>query len=316
MKFSIDKSYKPDKFVEKRGHHIWADLTPEEQEDEVNKLYSYKDRYTDRELIGEGAIKAVYRCYDTQLKRYVALAQTKEGISKDFDHQLIYEAWLTADLQHPNIIGVHNIGKNIQGRPYFIMDLLSNHTLFDYVQESNSEFQLLQVFLKVCEAIRYAHSIGILHLDLKPENIQVGDFGEILVCDWGLGKKDADLNHEDRSLTGDVSNTVYGEIKGSLGFMAPEQAIVDGEKDHRTDIYGLGCLLYFLVTKEAVHSGKKEEVLQLLQNAEYVSPRERFPKLRLAKTLDQILKKCLEPNPGDRYQSVKTLHSDIQNYLT
>lgn len=150
----------------------------------------------------------------------------------------IHEAWLTSLLDHPNIITIHNVRVDADKRPYFTMELKSGDSLDGLIEKLDAGVpevcdryslnSLLQVFLKLCDAIEYAHSVHVLHLDLKPANIQVGQYGEMLVCDWGLGRMhrgEDGMEFEWLLLNSDLlsSDTVFGQVRGTPGYMAPEQ---------------------------------------------------------------------------------------------
>ena len=183
----------------------------------------------------------------------------------------------TALLEHPNIISIHDIGLNDDGKPYFTMDLKTGDSLEDILKNlysGNQKYlqfytleELLLIFLKIYDAVAYAHSKNILHLDLKPANIQVGDFGEVLVCDWGLGKiqsQNDTENFEELLLDAGVLNAVtsQNDVVGTPGFMAPEQVIKDGDISPLTDIYALGCILYSIITYQRPLNGETEDILK------------------------------------------------------
>ena len=121
-----------------------------DQGHDLEELLGYEQRYTDRQLIGTGAIKEVYQCYDESLKKHVALAQVKEGREKEYDTQLLREAWITTKLDHPNIISIHDIGLDQRGRVYFTMDLKSGKSFQELVKDEEERRSWLASFLKVC----------------------------------------------------------------------------------------------------------------------------------------------------------------------
>ena len=194
------------------------------------------------------------------------------------------EAWLVSSLKHPNIIKVHDAGVDADGRPFFTMDLKGNTTLKDLVRSSLGRRDMLVIFQKICDAVAYAHSEKIIHRDLKPENIQCDAFGEVLVCDWGLGKS---IDPSDTNLPGvtgqwdaDKNQTSHGDMKGSLGYMSPEQILHDEDIDERSDIFALGCLLHFILTGSAPFSGDKEQILAATTDSHRQSLRKTHPKKR------------------------------------
>jgi len=195
--------------------------------------------------------------------------------------------------------------------------LKSNKTLNDLVQQHETRRELLEVFMKVCDAIAYAHSRGVAHLDLKPENIQCDRFGEVLVCDWGLGKLFTsgetvmpELNEE---LEVSQHQTLYGYVKGSLGYMAPEQVSHQYPKGAHSDIFALGCLLHFILVGGAPFEGEKSTILTATMKVEYQPVQERASDVPLS--LCAVIDKALQADPADRYDSVLALQEDIERYL-
>ena len=279
-------------------------------------------RYENYQLLGKGSLKEVYRAYDNQTKRWVALALLGQDRGPDYYDLFIHEAWLVAGLNHPNIIKVHDTGVSEEGRPFFTMDLRSNKSLSDRVHDAGSQdiIELLAVFNKVCDAVSYAHSQGVVHLDLKPENIQCDTFGHVLVCDWGIGKKIDDENNQEVTLPLQhqeiESMTLMGQVKGSLGYMSPEQILPDSKKDESSDIYALGCILHFMLTKFSPFLGNIDQVLQATLESKFTAPRERYPKLNIPYSLEAIVLKATQLDKSDRYKSVADLQQDINSYLT
>ena len=284
------------------------------------------ERYRDWEFLGEGAFKEVYKVYDQTMKRYVALALLKESRGARFFDTFIHEAWLTSSLQHPNIIKAYDIGLHEGTRPYFTMDLKQSMSFRSLVLERVGETydkervrEVLLALVKVCDAVSFAHSQGVVHLDLKPDNIQCGDHGDVLLCDWGLGKSTADQPAMDCELNAELSavapHTLYGEIKGTVGYMAREQVVEGGEKGPWTDVYGLGCVLHFILVGAPPFSGEAAEYIHAVQHEEVCSLRARYPDRQIPKSLDAITRKALARLPEERYASVAALQADLQCYL-
>ena len=165
----------------------------------------------------------------------------------------------------------------------------------------------------------YAHSRGVIHLDLKPENIQTDDFGETLVCDWGLAKVIDDPEQEDFEFPAALRPlekvTLVGHIKGTPGFMAPEQTESGSTKDHRTDIFSLGCILHTIITGQPPFIGTPSAVLDATSRAIVTPPRLRYPDLDIPKSLEAVVMKALQYSPDDRYDSVLELKEEISNFL-
>ncbi|MCM8537179.1 MAG: serine/threonine protein kinase [Lentisphaeraceae bacterium] len=280
----------------------------DDDEDDVwekneDRAESLSERYQEKDFLASGALKNVFKVFDFKMKRYVALAELKEEIPEEEYESFINEARLTSALRHPNIITVHDFGFNEIHIPYFTMELKVGDTLGDIIQKQQKSInELLDIFIKVCDAISYAHSENIIHLDLKPDNIQVGEFGEVQVCDWGLSRKC------DGVLTEDL-------IKGTPGFMAPEQIIPGKELDFQTDIYALGGILYSILTESLpVEGGSKTVILSTVQEV-IKSPIERFPEKSIPKSLNAVVCKAMEQLREDRYKDVEELKDEVTSYL-
>ena len=281
---------------------------------------SYQDfsytgqRYEGLCLIGKGALKEVFECFDQKTKREVAYARLRHDLDEDYYEIFIQEVWLTASLTHPNIIKILDVGVEDDGSPYFTMDLKSGHSFKDEVRSGASLEQLLSTFRKVCDAVSYAHSQGIVHLDLKPENIQCDRFGEVLVCDWGLGKRVSDryVGRELKSLPLKMQQTLHGKVRGTPGFMAPEQLDPDIVNDEKADIFALGCLLHFVLTGDTPFQGGLDEVLAQTKSGDVTPPMKRYPRAKISRGLNAVVMKCIAPNSEDRYSSVEELIGELQ----
>ena len=208
--------------------------------------------YSDAQLIAKGGMKSISRVFCNSTHRYIARATLNEPEKIELRDAFIREARLTALLDHPNIIKIYQIALSNKDEPFFTMELKTGANLGKFIQESHQKSDLLNIFIKICDAISYAHSRKVLHLDLKPDNIQVGSYGEVIVCDWGLGKiltNQDDITHF--QVDADMLNhcTLYGEAKGTPAYMAPEQ-LEAKEKSDASDIYALGALLFTRVAPE------------------------------------------------------------------
>ncbi|VGO22892.1 protein kinase domain-containing protein [Pontiella sulfatireligans] len=297
----------------------------------LNDLSQVTQRYQSAELIAEGGMKRIYRVYDARAKRHLALAMLREDAPEDLCDPFIHEAWLTARLDHPNIITIHDVGVKEGKQPYFTMDLKQGQTLRGLIENLHAGDRktrakypletLLQIFLKICDAVSYAHSVNVLHLDLKPANIQIGEYGRVLVCDWGLGcvlggdnPQELDRMLFNPDLLG--SSNLYGQFKGTPGYMAPERLEDDGKVDARTDVYGLGCILYSMLTFLRTLTGDEEEIIKRTKDGAIVPPIERAPEQDIPMALNAVAMKALATDPARRYASVDTLRDEVHRYLT
>lgn len=307
------------------------DLSESESMPIYSRLKNLKDFYTIEELIGEGGMKRVYRVHDKRSNRPVAFARLKEEAPRELYEAFLREGQLTANLEHPNIISVHEMGVTDKGVPFFTMELKVGHNLQQILtglKEKDPECVgvyglegLLEIFLKICDAVAYAHSRRILHLDLKPENIQIGRFGEVIVCDWGLGKyvdakEGEDL--DDLLLNPDLLNhlTMHGECKGTPGYIPPEHLKEGGRRSFQSDIYALGAILYGLLTLEKPMEGTLVEVLKKTLAGEMIWPRDRSPERSIPIGLDAVVRKAMAPLPQQRYGSVELLRQEVRKYIS
>ena len=275
-------------------------------------------RYLDQKLLGKGGVKEVYRTFDKRTRRWVAMARLREDLGPEFYDLFVNEAWLTSSLNHPNIMSVYDVGVDSSGHPFFTMALKGNTTLAKVIASREQDRNtLLGIFLKICDAIAYAHSQEMIHLDLKPENIQADPFGEVLVCDWGLGKIISDDDEETLITPTDLLDnmTLVGQIKGSPGYMAPEQIQSGARKDHRTDIFSLGCILHAILTGEPPFQGDFRSRIEATSKGDVGDLCESFPDLKIPPSLEAVTLKALAKDPVDRYQSVSDLQDDVQRYL-
>ena len=248
------------------------------------------DRYVIHELIGRGGMGAVYRAHDTVLGRDVALKVISiELESAAIADRIGREARVLARLEHPGIVAVHDSGILEDGRPFYVMRLVKGSRLDDYAARA-PRGELLRSFLRICEAVGYAHARDVIHRDLKPANVMIGEFGEVLVLDWGIAR--LGQNRSDWAGSGspaDSGHTGDGAILGTPGFMAPEQAAgASSTADSRADVYGLGAILAFLLDK---------------------SPG------AIPKPLRAIVTRATETEPSARYAAAGDLAADVRHWL-
>ncbi len=283
-------------------------------------------RYRCEEELALGGMKRLYRAVDLKTDRVVAYAEPLDRSSPDEVERFLYEARLTAHLEHPYIVPVHDMGFDPEGTPYFTMKMLAGRPLADIlknlgagdaaVQRKYGRNELLSLVLKVCAAVDYAHSMRVLHLDIKPDNILMGRYGDVQLVDWGLsrflGDDIPDWGCEDGGL--ETGATWSGRLKGSPGYMAPEQAVEGGDVTEQTDVYGLGALLYAVLAGRAPVQGRNAaEVLENTRTGNIQDINEAVPDI--SRGLAAVVKKALSLKPEDRYQSVTALREDLSRYL-
>ncbi len=297
--------------------------------------------------IGLGGVGAVFSAMDPGLRREVALKMLRCEYRSRRKHVagFIREARITAQIDHPNIVPVHRIGYSPEAGLYFTMKRIKGRdlrTLIRMIRQhdpmASAFFPLsrrLEIFISVCQGVAFAHSKGIVHCDLKPSNIMVGDFGEVMIMDWGLAvyrreKDRSSVGHrihiEDPELSGFVSQEDSAleipagavAVSGTPAFMSPEQAAGrEDEIDERSDIYGLGTILYCLLTLEPAPVNPDratQEVLRDVTRGRIARPRRRAPRLGIPRELDAVVCKAMSPDRRNRYASAKELMEDARKY--
>ncbi|EDM29354.1 serine/threonine-protein kinase [Lentisphaera araneosa HTCC2155] len=319
---------KEEKFNRNLGQLFEEAYTPEETPLE-DALKRAGDRYQEFEFYQQGGIKEIRTCLDSRTGRQVAMATMKAGADLDRKEAFIREARINAALQHPNIVPVYDVGLT-NDEPWFTMKFIDGQSLKEIVQKLknkeasrfNNLADRLELFLKVCDAVAYAHSKGILHLDLKPDNIRISEYGDVVLCDWGLAdvipsECEEPLLEVCSSTSKDFDEmTLDGMVKGTPGYMAPEQTgLVKERKGKHTDIFSLGAMLYTLLTYKKAFSGEYlEDVLTKTSQADFVKP-SLVSRNHIPFSLEAVCLKALSEKPKDRYQSVKDLQQEVRNFI-
>lgn len=280
-----------------------------------------------------GGFGLVWRAEDEALGREVALKQLSGQllVHAGYRQRFIAEARIAAQLQHPGIVPVYDIGDPPEGEPYYTMKLVRGETLAAAIKRFHEEkrsageqaveqLQLLNAYLAVTRAVAYAHSRHVIHRDLKPDNILLGSFGETVLLDWGLakvlqGEKETvePVPAGSGSLPADA--TQAGTIMGTPAYMAPEQASghID-QVDQRSDVYALGAILYQLLTGRAPFQGHTtEDVLRQVIRDEPVRPRQVRANVSVA--LEAICLRALNKDPSRRYPEAALLAQELERYL-
>ena len=291
------------------------------------------------EEIARGGVGLIQLVRDRDLMRTLVMKTLIRGhdVSDYVLQKFVEEAQVTAQLEHPNIVPVHDFGYFSGGEVFFTMKLVGGRTLKDVLrrirkgdEETRAEFpriKLLQVFQQICMAIGFAHSRGVVHRDIKPSNVMVGEFGEVLVLDWGVAKVLGREEHVEgdreeqiqvatqRSQSDDA--TMVGVVTGTPAYMSPEQAAGKvNEVDGRSDVYALGALLYQILTYRAPFRGKNfRQTLAAVMTQRPMPPTQRTPENEIPPRLEEICLRCLEKRPVDRMQSTKEIIDAIDVYL-
>jgi eukaryotic-like serine/threonine-protein kinase len=256
--------------------------------------------------LASGGMGTVYLAEDTELDRQVAIKvlNTPE-LSGDLRQRMVREAQIIAGLEHPGIVPVHDVGELPDGRVFYAMKYVRGSRLDEYAARTESIGDRLRKFQAVCDAVAFAHAHGVIHRDLKPQNIMIGSFGEVLVLDWGVAK--ILRRHEPVSLEADtlIKNpddglaTRHGTVIGTRNYMSPEQARGEiNDLDERSDVYSLGAVLYFLLTNKSPAATR---------------PRTLNPKV--SKAAEAVCLKAMSVEREARYATAAELSRDIGRLL-
>lgn len=303
------------------------------------------DNYQIGDIIAQGGMGSILEAVDGKLQRTVAVKVMT--LDADTDPQIrerfLQEARVLATLEHPNIVPIHDVVWENGVPLFYTMKLVKGRSLEQVLLQIRSgdadtvrEFtldRLLLVFRKVCDAVAFAHSKGVLHRDLKPANVMIGEFGEVLVMDWGLAKQLMAKESADTgaaasaSVSSQHSATLHGVVLGSPAYMPPEQA--QGtlqDLDERSDVYSLGAILYAILTLRRPVEGKTTtEVLQRVINGQIVplvklpdktapKPLPHLPGGQIPAALAAVVMRALSYEPARRYPDVLAFGADIEAY--
>ena len=266
--------------------------------------------YRIEEEVGRGGMGVVYRAWHFGLKRMVALKVLLAGaLATDADRRrFLREAQAAGDLNHPGIVPVLDAGEH-EGTYYITMAYVEGTPLGAWLSTGPAREARLRLFLRVCEGVQHAHNRGVIHRDLKPDNVLVGADASPFILDFGVAKR---LDQEDTDHT--TEQTTQGSLLGTLRYMSPEQA--EGnvrEVDVRSDVWALGTILYEMLCGTTPFRGSLRELLHQLHAGQAAPPSQHDPSV--AWELDAICLKALEKDKNARYQSALDLQADLERYL-
>ena len=283
--------------------------------------------------VASGGLGDIFRVHDSTLDRDVALKRPQDRwqSQREVLQRLEREARLTAKLEHPGIVPTYEYGTDATGRPYYVMRLIQGTSLRDAIAALHHETAhpapgdlgsqlraLVQRIVSVCNALAYAHSRGVIHRDVKPDNVMLGEFGETFLVDWGLAAElDAAKSptHETNSdVTPEHSGTETrpGREMGTYGFMSPEQANgLWNEVGPASDIFSLGATLYSLLTNQPPYSGANKA--EQARSGKYDAPQKIVPSV--SPVLAAICCKAMSLRPADRYQTPLEMAADLERWL-
>lgn len=272
-------------------------------------------RFGDYELLEEiarGGMGVVFKARQISLNRTVAVKMILAGrLASHAERQRFRtEAEAAANLQHHNIVAIHEVGE-LEGQPYFSMDLVEGMSLTNLVKQRPLAGKTAAAYVKtIAEAIHYAHQRGVLHRDLKPSNVLIDRFDQPRVTDFGLAKRLSDSLLSTRRLP----LTLTGQVLGTPNFIPPEQAGADGAVGPPSDVYSLGAILYYLLTARPPFTGRTvQETLAQVANVEPKALQAWNPEV--ARDLETICLKCLQKDPARRYAAAQELADDLGRFL-
>lgn len=301
------------------------------------------NRYEIGNVIARGGMGAILNVREASIERIVAMKVVLDANNPTALSRFVTEAKVTGQLEHPNIVPVHELGVDDKQQVFYTMKFVRGVTLRVVLEklakgdaETVNEYPLaalLTILQKVCDAMAFAHSKGVIHRDLKPENIMLGKYGEVLVMDWGLakilGQAETESRNDSTVITPNMevmgTQTMAGAVLGTLAYMAPEQATGQIEQmDARSDIYALGGILYHILVLRSAVDGRdaRTAMIQItsggiLPPERTVGPTRRLPHLpggRIPESLSAVAMKALKLEQKDRYQSVPELQREIEAY--
>ena len=300
----------------------------------VDQASESGERYTLNRLHATGGIGRVWLARDHDLGRDVALKELRPERAEDaaLGARFLQEARITGQLEHPGIVPVYEVAQRPGNRtPFYTMRFVRGRTLSEAVRAYHQKRTsgdtdalqlpvLLNAFVMVCNTVAYAHSRGVIHRDLKGQNVILGDFGEVVVLDWGLAKV---VGRHEGETPGpillddagtDSDHTVQGQTLGTPAYMAPEQAAGRPDLiDHRTDVYGLGAILYEILTGRPPFAGPDTAaVLQQVQEEEPAPPCKLWPDVPPA--LEALCLRALAKRPADRPAAAADLALAVQGW--
>jgi eukaryotic-like serine/threonine-protein kinase len=267
-------------------------------------------KYSFVKELARGGMGTVYLAEDTELNRQVAIkVLSVPEMTEDLRRRMIREAQIIARLEHPGIVPVHDVGVLPDGRVFYAMKFVRGVRLDEYSAKTSSMRERLRKFQAVCDAVAFAHAHGVIHRDLKPQNIMIGSFGEVLVLDWGVAKilrdeKNAASSEADTLMlppagASKVSDTAHGTVIGTRQYMSPEQSRGEIDQlDERSDIYSLGAVFYFLLTGQAPSDDRPRAI-----------------NTKVTKPAEAICLKAMARDRTSRYTSAAEMSTDVSRLL-
>jgi serine/threonine-protein kinase len=304
------------------------------------------------ELLGRGGMGEVYRAHDQRLDRHVALKlirrrrgrqrmttktdadrpAPREDAGKEQERRhkallhkrFVSEAQVTCQLDHPHIVPIYELGEDRSLElVFFSMKLVEGDTLSDALRHAGAKRLLpyrlsdfLQIFIKVCDAVAFAHSRSVVHRDLKPANVMVGEFGQVYLMDWGVALLLEEYLGSGRQ-SGASRDRSFGKVVGTIRYMSPEQVQARHKKvDERSDIFSLGATLYHILTGRAPYTAKTlPDLLREAITCDFNPPIEAAAPAIVPERLNDIVMKAMAKDPAERYPTAFELQRDVESFL-
>jgi len=279
------------------------------------------------QLMATGGMGEIHKSRDFSLHRDLVMKVLHTKLNKDnrMRARFVEEAQITAQLSHPGIPPIHEMGSLPDGRPFFTMKLVHGRTLADVIHELHSkddtewtEHKVIATFQRVCEALGYAHARGVIHCDIKPANIMVGAFGEVLVMDWGVARLvegDAETEIDEAPVkTRTEAGNSRGSVAGTPAYMPPEQAMGDVDTlGPPADVYAVGVMLYEALTGGRPYKGRGMELVVRSSRGE-IPPIVRRQGSIIDDAIVAIIHKAMAPDPEERYAHGGALGDDLARW--
>ncbi|MEM7246751.1 MAG: serine/threonine-protein kinase [Acidobacteriota bacterium] len=287
--------------------------------------HDHEGRLEPKEVLGEGGMALIHAAQDRALRRRMAMKLLRPRFNDDDQAVFFFirEGQITAQLDHPNIVPVYDVGRGSNGL-FISMKLIEGQTLDEVFDRyptpplpRETEFELLNIVQRVCDALSFAHAHGVLHGDIKPQNIMVGTHGQVYVMDWGLARPCPPVGD---SADGpvidlpDLPGIALPRLIGTPTYMAPEQAS-GRECDHRTDVFAVGGLLYRALSRQRpYYAGSISAVLKKARDRDLKPPSEVIGSNAIPEKLEAIVLKAMAANPAERYQTIDDLSRDLLGF--
>jgi predicted Ser/Thr protein kinase len=259
-------------------------------------------RYHIDAILGEGAFGKVFRAYDRELDRLIAIKLSHPEQEAVFQQSLLDEARLAAQLRHPGIVAIYDVGRASDGSTFVVMEYVDGQSLRELLaRERPSVDRAARIIEEVAKAVHYAHKRGLIHRDLKPSNLLIDHQGDVRVADFGL------------ALVEDQQRSRAGEFAGTPAYMSPEQVRGEAHRlDGRTDVWALGVILYEMLTGRRPFQGKRGEVLDEIQHRAPKPPRQYDERIPIE--VERACLKCLEKQPERRYSTALDLAEELARW--